>query len=45
VVSKLPLPRQGQLLTAKAIYGLLDLAAPVGNMMVGIVVKPAGPPA
>ena len=45
VVSKLPLPRRGQLFAAKAIYGLLFLVAPVGNMMVGVVVKPAGPPA
>ena len=42
-VSKLPLPRGIQLLEAKAIYRLLDFAAPVGNMMVGIVLKPSGP--
>jgi ubiquinone/menaquinone biosynthesis C-methylase UbiE len=42
-VSKLPLPRNAQLLAAKTIYGLLRPIAPMGNMMVGIVVKPAGP--
>lgn len=42
-VSKLPLPRGLQLLEAKAIYRLLDFAAPMGNMMVGIVLKPSGP--
>ena len=40
-VSKLP--RKAQVLAAKAIYGLLYLAAPIGNMMVGIVLKPSGP--
>jgi ubiquinone/menaquinone biosynthesis C-methylase UbiE len=39
-VSKLPLPRKTQLLAAKAAYGMLHLAAPLGNMMVGIVLKP-----
>jgi hypothetical protein len=43
-VSKLPLPRKAQVLAAKAIYGLLYSAAPIGNMMVGIVLKPSGPP-
>jgi ubiquinone/menaquinone biosynthesis C-methylase UbiE len=42
-VSKLPLPRKAQLLAAKTIYGFLSLIAAAGNMMVGIVVKPAGP--
>ena len=43
VVSKLPLPRRSQLLAAKATYGMLHPAAPVGNMMVGIVLKPPRP--
>jgi ubiquinone/menaquinone biosynthesis C-methylase UbiE len=42
-VQRLPLPRKGQVLAAKAIYGLLRPAAPIGNMMVGIVLKPSGP--
>jgi ubiquinone/menaquinone biosynthesis C-methylase UbiE len=42
-VSKLPLPRKLQLLAAKVIYRLLDFVAPMGNMMVGIVLKPSGP--
>jgi ubiquinone/menaquinone biosynthesis C-methylase UbiE len=42
-VSKLPLPRRAQLLAARSVYGLLHFAAPMGNMMVGIVVKPSGP--
>jgi ubiquinone/menaquinone biosynthesis C-methylase UbiE len=42
-VSKLPLPRRTQLLAARSVYGLLHFAAPMGNMMVGIVVKPSGP--
>jgi hypothetical protein len=43
VVSKLPLPRKTQVLAAKAIYGLLYFVAPMGNMMVGIALKPSGP--
>jgi ubiquinone/menaquinone biosynthesis C-methylase UbiE len=43
MVSKLPLPRRTKLLAAKAAYGLLHFAAPIGNMMVGIVLKPSGP--
>jgi ubiquinone/menaquinone biosynthesis C-methylase UbiE len=43
-VSKLPLPRKTQLLAARSVYGLLHFAAPMGNMMVGIVLKPSGPP-
>jgi ubiquinone/menaquinone biosynthesis C-methylase UbiE len=43
LVSKLPVPRSTQLLAAKAVYGLLRLAAPMGNMMVGIVLKPSEP--
>jgi len=43
LVSKLPLPRRLQLLEAKAVYRLLNFAAPMGNMMVGIVLKPSGP--
>ena len=43
VVSKVPLPRRTQVLAAKAGYGMLHLAAPVGNMMVGIVLKPSRP--
>ena len=42
-VSKLPLPRRTQLLAARSVYGLLHFAVPMGNMMVGIVVKPSGP--
>jgi ubiquinone/menaquinone biosynthesis C-methylase UbiE len=42
-VQKLPLPRKAQLLAAKGIYGLLHFGAPMGNMMVGIVLKPSGP--
>ena len=42
-VSKLPLPHKAQVLAAKGIYGLLHFAAPIGNMMVGIVLKPSGP--
>jgi ubiquinone/menaquinone biosynthesis C-methylase UbiE len=42
-VSKLPLPRRSRLLAAKAAYGMLHPAAPVGNMMVGIVLKPPRP--
>jgi ubiquinone/menaquinone biosynthesis C-methylase UbiE len=42
-VSKLPLPRGAQVLAAKAVYGLLHLADPMGNMMVGIVLKPSRP--
>jgi SAM-dependent methyltransferase len=38
------LPRRAQLLGVKAIYGVLHFAAPIGNMMVGIVLKPSGPP-
>lgn len=37
------LPRKVRLLAAKAIYGLLDLVAPMGNNMVGIVLKSPGP--
>ncbi|MDT7614109.1 MAG: hypothetical protein QOF00_1556 [Pseudonocardiales bacterium] len=42
-VSKLPLPPGLQLLGAKSVYRLLDFAASMGNMMVGIVLKPSGP--
>jgi SAM-dependent methyltransferase len=42
-ISKLPLPRGLQLIAAKSAYRILDLAAPLGNMMVGIVLKPSGP--
>jgi SAM-dependent methyltransferase len=37
------LPRNWQLWAARTIYGLLRLVAPMGNMMVGIVLKPSGP--
>ena len=43
LVSKLPLPRRLQLLAAKSVYRLLDLFATIGNMMVGIVLKPSAP--
>jgi ubiquinone/menaquinone biosynthesis C-methylase UbiE len=42
-VSRLPLPPSTHLLAARALYGLLHFAAPIGNMMVGIVLKPSGP--
>jgi ubiquinone/menaquinone biosynthesis C-methylase UbiE len=42
-VSKLPLPRRTQVLAAKALYGMLHFASPIGNMMVGIVLKPSRP--
>jgi ubiquinone/menaquinone biosynthesis C-methylase UbiE len=42
-VSRLPLPPRLQLLAARAAYGLLDLVAPIGNMMVGIVLKSSRP--
>ena len=42
-VSKLPLPRRTHVSAAKALYGLLHCAAPMGNMMVGIVVKTPEP--
>jgi hypothetical protein len=42
-VSRLPLLPPTHLLAAKALYGLLHFATPMGNMMVGIVLKPSGP--
>jgi ubiquinone/menaquinone biosynthesis C-methylase UbiE len=42
-VSKLPLPRRPQVLAAKAVYGMLQVAGRMGNMMVGIVLKPSRP--
>lgn len=38
------LPRQHQLTAARAIYSALEPANRAGNMMIGVVIKPNGPP-
>jgi ubiquinone/menaquinone biosynthesis C-methylase UbiE len=38
------LPRQHRLTAARAIYGALEPANRMGNMMIGVVIKPNGPP-